>query len=321
MSAIARALIKNADSIFTVGKIASRGLSTINLAGDIGKNLLKNADMLKFTKAIGFTGDTATILKKPISGIVDASKYVDDFVGAIPSSTDDIVTSVVKNSDDVLEAGLDTGGSVLQANTKTISRISNAVDSTTSVSRATFGAASGLSSSVDDVLEAATDLSKTTSKFTTSVDNIADVGGVLKKSKGLSKLDDVVDATTSVGKKVDEVAEAGKKAVKSDLHKFVDKFGGLIQISIITSYTIGSYMSAQSSAAEGGDEDNDPTVWVTDPESTIYTIDSEDDPENVIVGENGDKTTTDLLSDALKNPTSIAAIIAFVIMIIYILLG
>ena len=320
MSALARALIGNADTIFSVGKITSRSLSTVNLAGDISKNLLKNADMLKFTKAIGFTGDSASILKKPLSGLVDASKYVDDFAGAVPSSTDDILTTVAKGSDDVLETGLETGGSVLQANAKSVSRISNAVDSTTSVSRVTFGAVSGVSSSVDDILEAATDLSKKTSNFTTSVDNVADVGNVLKKSKGLSKLDDVIDATTSVGKKVDDVAEAGKKAVKSDLHKFVDKFGGLIQISIITAYTVGSYMSAQNSAASG-EEENDPTVWVTDPESTLYTVDSEGDPENVIVGENGDKNASEILTDALKNPTSIAAIIAFIVMIIYILLG
>lgn len=320
MSAIARALINNADTIFSVGKITSRSLSTVNLVGDIGKNLLKNADMLKFTKAIGFTGDSASILKKPLSGIVDASKYVDDFAGAVPSSTDDILTTVAKSSDDVLEAGLDTGGSVLQANARSVSRISDAVDTTTSVSRTAFGAAAGAASSVDDVLEAATDLSKKTSKFVDSVDDIADVGDVLKKSKGISKLDDVIDATTTVGKKVDDAAEAGKKAIKSDLHKFVDKFGGLIQISIITAYTVGSYMSAQNAAADE-EEENDPTVWVTDPESTLYTVDSEGDPENVIVGENGDKTSSEILADALKNPTSIAAIIAFIIMLIYVLLG
>lgn len=141
---------------------------------------------------------------------------------------------------------------------------------------------------------------------------------MLKKAKGISKVDDVLDASTDVGtaaKKVDDAATLATAAKKTGLHKFVDKFGGLIQVAMFGSFMLGSYINEKRTAYES-ENGTDPDVWVTDPESNVYTI-SKEDPDNIIVGETVEKDSSEILAESITDPKAIAALVLLSTILIY----
>lgn len=311
MSALAKTLINGGDAFFSTAKIVSRSISAVNVTADIGKSLVKNMDFAKFSKTIGKTSDVAT-LSRPTSSLMDASKYLDDFASAVPSSTDDALATIAKSSDEIADLSTDVGTSVAQANTRSLSRISDATSSLQStLKNTTSNLVPGIKRVGDDIAEQASTLAKK-SEVVKTVDNVDEVGDVLKKSKGISKVDDVADAADDAGTIAKKADDAAYLAKQSNFVKFANKYGGLIQIGIFGSYMLGSYINNKKTQNQAAGEEDNPLIWTTDPETSIYPIPNDSEPQNVIVG-----PSDNVLLEALKDPKSIIALILVILIVIY----
>lgn len=309
MSSFLRTFLKSGSTVLSSGTTV-RTLSNIS---SVGTNLLKNMDLAKYSKIAGKTTDVSKGLSRPTSSLVNAGDYLGSFANIIPSSTDEIFSTVIKSSDEIL----DSSSSVAIANANTFRNIKNATNaiktSASSVTNLLADSAKKISRVGDDIFE---NSSKISTKITKSVDNVDDVGSALKKSKGVSKVDDVLEATDDIGgvsKKLDnagDAADATKTTKKAQT--FIQNWGGAIQIGILTSYLLGSYINTK--LTEKDDEEDDPFLWITDPESEIYEIESKNNRE-IIVG--NIKSTNELISEALLDPKSIFAIMLISSIIIY----
>jgi len=315
MSSFLRTFLKTGSTVLSAGS-SVRTLSNISSLGtSLGKNMLKNMDLKKYSKIAGKTTDVSKGLSKPTSSLVNAGDYVSSFAKLTPSSTDEIFSTVIKSSDEIL----DSSSSVTRANANTFRNIKNAATaiktSSSSVTNLLAGSTRKITRVGDDIFENSSTISK---QITKSVDNVDDVGSALKKSKGVSKVDDIVESADDIGgvsNKLDNAGDAAnvtKKAKKAQT--FIQKWGGSIQIGIFTSYLLGSYINSKITESINDDGSDDPFVWITDPESEIYEIESTSTKE-VIVG--NIKSNSELLSEALLDPKSIFAIMLISSIIIY----
>lgn len=307
MSALVKTLTKTGLS----SKIVSRSLSSVSsLTSDIGTNLLSKIDLQKFSNIVGKTSDVSKGISKPTSSIVNAADYLNDFAKIVPSSTDEIMTTIIKGSDN-----LSVSTSVAQANSKTFKNVKNATNaissSTSSVSPLLLDSAKLIPRIGDDILE---ESSKIALKVTKSVDDVSEVGSILKKSKGVSKIDDVADSTSDIGgfsKKLDEAGDAANTAKNTGkISKFINSYGALVQIGVFSSFLLGSYITSKTTE----ESEVDPLVWTTDPESSVYDIESTNDSP-IIIGKI--KQNSEIISEALIEPKSIFAIMLISSIIIY----
>jgi len=285
---LAKAAILLAKSSDEIAGVAKSLKSVVKGAGNlsVGKSLLKTLDLGSFASAFKVTVKGI----KSSSNVIDVSKKVAKFAGALPRSADDILGSVIKNVDNVgdVSSGLvknaDTFGDSLDAlkdvskleNLKTLNKMQSVSDSLTSISKTTKKI-DGVPRRLDNVADAVTssgDKLKSIAKSLPDAKSADEIAEALKNSKGvLKKLDDV-DGVASVGKKLDDVSDLATGAKKaSKFSKSVETLGTLAQGGILIGFFLGSYLKNKNN----GDFDPDapvydPLILVTDPASNIYAV-------------------------------------------------